>query len=129
MLDTFLSTTLVPWNCPLALPSPTSHAPGCRICLYVRMLSHFSHVLLFETLWTVDHQTPLSMGFSKRKYRSGLSRPPPGDLPNPRTEPSSLMSPALAGGFFTNSATWETQNLSLRGAKWSDFRGLEALAL
>ena len=47
------------------------------------------------------------MRFSKQEYWSGLPCPPPGDLPNPGIEPVSLMSPALAGGFFTTSATWE----------------------
>ena len=49
----------------------------------------------------------LSMGFSRQKYSSGLPCPPPGDLPNPGIESPSLTSPALAGGFFTTSATWE----------------------
>ena len=52
-------------------------------------------------------QAPLSMGFSRQKYWSGLSCPPAGDLPNPGIKPTSLKSPALAGGFFTTSATWE----------------------
>ena len=56
------------------------------------MLSHFSRVRLFETLWTVAHQAPLSMGFSRQEYLSGLPCPPPGDLPDPGIEP---MSPAL----------------------------------
>ena len=47
------------------------------------------------------------MGFSSREYWSGLLCPPPGDLPDPGVEPESLMFPALAGGFFTTSATWE----------------------
>ena len=68
------------------------------------MLS-LSHVKLFVTLWTVAHQAPLSMGFSRQEDWSGLLCPPPGDLPNPGIEPTSLMSPALAGGFFTTSAT------------------------
>ena len=67
----------------------------------------FSRVSLFVTLWTVACQVPLSMGFSRQEYWSGLLCPPPGDLPNPGIEPPSLMSPALAGGFFTTSATWE----------------------
>ena len=54
-------------------------------------------------------QAPLSMGFSRQEYLSGLPCPPPGDLPDPGIEPISLMSPALAGGFFTISTTWETQ--------------------
>ena len=48
-----------------------------------------------------------AMGFSKLAYSSGLPCPPPGDLPNPGIEPMSLTSPALAGGFFTTSTTWE----------------------
>ena len=56
-------------------------------------------------LWTAAHQAPLPMGLPRQEYRSGLSCPPPGDLPNPGTEPVSLMSPALAGGFFTTSVT------------------------
>ena len=75
------------------------------------MLSHFSHVQLFVTPWTVACQAPLSMGFSKQEYWSGLPCPPPGDLPNPGTEPESLMSPALAGGFFTTNAAWEAPNM------------------
>ena len=51
-------------------------------------------------------QTPLSMGFSKQEYWSGLPCPPPGDLPNPGIEFKFLMSPALGGRFFTTSATW-----------------------
>ena len=71
------------------------------------MLSHFSHVWLFATLWTVAHQAPLSMEFSRQEYWRGLPCPPPGDLSDPGIEPMSLMSPALASGFFTTSATWE----------------------
>ena len=71
------------------------------------MLSHFSHVWLFATLWTTAVQAPLSVGFSRQEYWSRLLCPPPGDLPNPGTEPESPASPALAGGFFTTSATWE----------------------
>ena len=53
-----------------------------RICSC--MLSHFSHVPLFVTLWTLACQAPLSMGFSRQEYWSGLPCPPPGHLPNPR---------------------------------------------
>ena len=58
---------------------------------------------------TLAHQVLLSMGFSRQEYCSRLPFPPPGDLPNPGIEPSSLMSPALAGRFFTTSAIWEAQ--------------------
>ena len=71
------------------------------------VLSGFSRVWLFATLWTVDLLAPLSMGFSRQEYWSGWPCPPPGDLPNPGIEPMSLISPALAGRFFTTSATWE----------------------
>ena len=71
------------------------------------MLSRLSHVQLFATLWTVACQAPLSKGFSRQEYWSGLPCPPPGDLPDPGTEPKSPMSPVLAGGFFIASTTWE----------------------
>ena len=58
------------------------------------VLSGFSRVWLFVTPWTVAHQAPLSMGFSKQDYWSGLACPPPGGLPDPGIEPTSLMSPA-----------------------------------
>ena len=66
-----------------------------------------SHVQLFATPWTIDCQAPLCMGFSRHEYWSGLPFPTPGDLPDPGIEPTSLVSPALAGGFFTTSITWE----------------------
>ena len=65
------------------------------------MLIHFSHV---QPKWTVAHQVPLSMGFSRQEYLNGLSCSSPGDLPDPGIKPVSLTSPALAGGFFTTSA-------------------------
>ena len=71
------------------------------------MLSHFTHAQIFVTPWTVAHQAPLSVGFSRQEYWSGLPCPPPGDLPDPGMEPGSLMSPASASGFFTTSTTWE----------------------
>ena len=73
------------------------------------MLSCFSCVQLFPMLWTVACQAPLSMGFSSQEYWSGLPCPPPGDLPNPGMEPTSLRSSALADGFFMTSGTWEAQ--------------------
>ena len=97
-------------NCGYLVPPPTqSHSSwqssfllclGPRYCLYflsflipcplylecMYVLSCFSHVQLFVTLWTIAHQVPLSMGFSRQEYWSGLLCPPPGDLPNPGTE-------------------------------------------
>ena len=57
------------------------------------------------TPWTAVRQAPLSMGFSKQEYWSVLPYPPLGDLPDPEIKPASLLSPALAGGFFTTSTT------------------------
>ena len=69
----------------------------------------FGQVRLFVTQWTISHQAPLSMGFSRQEYWSGLPCPPPGDLPDPGIEPTSLTSPALTGGFFTTSTIWELE--------------------
>ena len=74
------------------------------------MLSHFTHIRLFVTLWTIALQAALSMGFSREEYWSGLPYPSPEDLPNrptPGIKPESLSSPALVGGFFAIGATWE----------------------
>ena len=60
-----------------------------------------SLIRLFMTPWTVACQTPLSMGFSRQEYWNGLPLSIPGDLPNPGIEPTSLASPAVAGGFLT----------------------------
>ena len=75
--------------------------------MHVCVLRRFSHVQLFVSPLTVAHQAPLSMGFSRQEYWSGLPCPLPGNLPNPGIEPTSLTSPALADGFFTTSTTWE----------------------
>ena len=86
------------------------------------MLSHFSCVHLFATLWTVAHQAPLSIGFSRQEHYSGLSYPLPGDLPNPGIESECL-----------NRMYWQVSSLPLvlpgkpekaytmcqRGLKWS----------
>ena len=73
------------------------------------MLSCLSCVRLFSTLWTVDHQAPPSMGFSRQEYWSELTCPPLEDLPDPGIESESLLSPAMAGGFFTSSTMWTQQ--------------------
>ena len=70
--------------------------------MHACVLSHFSRVQLFVTLWTVAHLAPLSMGFSRQEYWSDPSQ----DLPDPGIKPASLMSPALASECFTNSAIW-----------------------
>ena len=62
---------------------------------------------LTVTPWTVAHQAPLTVGFYRQEYWSGLPFPSVADLPDPGIEPESLTSPALAGGFFITSATLE----------------------
>ena len=76
-----------------------------------------------SALRTTVHQAPLFRGFSRQEYWSGLPCAPPGDLPDPGIELKPLTSPALAGRFFTTSATWEasrldTTNLLLEVKQW-----------
>ena len=68
-----------------------------------------------ETLWTVAHQPPLSMGFFRQEYWSRMPFPPPGDLPNPGIKPTS---PCIAGGFFTCWAISETLKCFRIGKRW-----------
>ena len=86
--------------------------PECRIKKTIEypfnfVLSRFSHIQLFATLWTVACQASLSIGFSRQEYWSGLPFPPLGKLSDPGIKPASLMSPELAAWFFTTSSTWE----------------------
>ena len=78
-----------------------------RFLMSAYVLNCFTSVQLCATPWAVVLWAPLSMGFSKQEYWSGLPCPPPGDLPNPRIKTASPMSPALAVGFFTTSTTGE----------------------
>ena len=81
------------------------HTCKCVFTETVLCANSLSCVHLFVILWTVACQGPLSMGFSRQGYWSGLPCPSLGDLPDPGIEPTSLMSPALASGFLTTSAT------------------------
>ena len=81
------------WCCLAAPPSSVHSLPSLIVCVW-----------LFATPWTVARQAPLSMGFSRQEYWSGLPFASPGDLPDLGIEPTS---PALAGGFFTVWATRE----------------------
>ena len=72
-----------------------------------QVLSHFNHAWLFATLWTIAHQAPLSMGFSRQEYWTGLPCPPPGGSSWSRDRAHVSTSLALAGEFFTTSTTWE----------------------
>ena len=75
------------WQPVCAVPSGPSWAWVLAVCMYAQLLSH---VRLFATPWTVAHQAPLSMEFSRQEYWSGLPFPSPGNLSNPRIEPRSL---------------------------------------
>ena len=67
----------------------------------------FSCIWFFVTPWTVAHQAPLFMEFSRQEQQSGLPCPPLGDLPDPGVEPAFLMSPGLTGWFFTTAPPGE----------------------
>ena len=73
------------------LSFPSSWVCVC-VCVCVCALSHAQ---LFATLWTVAHQAPLSIGFTRQEYWSGLPSPPAEDLPNPGIEPASPLASAL----------------------------------
>ena len=75
-----------------------THTQKC-VCMLLFVVQLLSRVQLFTTPWIIVHQAPLSMGFSRQEYWSGLSFPPPGDLFYPRIKTPT--SPALAGEFFT----------------------------
>ena len=72
------------WPPPMVLNESAKWVPLCAW-----LLSCFSRVRLFVTLWTAAHQTSLSMGLSRKEHWSGLPYSPPGDLPGPGTEPAS----------------------------------------
>ena len=100
-----LETRPWPWDVQVFTPSSwlhngkvstTMHAAGSLLC-----------VRLFATTWTVAQQAPRSMRVSRQECWRRFPCSPPGDLPDPGVEPKSLMSPALAGRFFTTRATWE----------------------
>ena len=93
--------------------TPTNKQRPCPLEYYSEERESASHsvVQLCVTAWTVACQAPLTVEFSRQEYWSGLPCPPKGDLPDPWIESVTLMSSALAGGFFTTSATWEAQIL------------------
>ena len=80
--------------------------------IYAKSLSR---VWLFAPPWTVAHEAPLTMGFPRQIYWSGLPFPSPGDLPDPGIEPMSLTFPAFSGRFFTTSTTWEAPFNTYKG--------------
>ena len=80
------------------------------VCMHAQSLSH---VRLFVAPWTVAYQAPLSIEFSRQEYWSELPFPPLGNIPNSRIKPTSLVSPALEGRFFTTNATWEAHSTTV----------------
>ena len=84
------------------------HECGGGIIAHYKYMCVLSCFRLFVILWTVAHQAPLSIRFSRQEYWNRLSCPPPGDLPDPGIKPMSLISPTLAGEFFTTSAIFTT---------------------
>ena len=86
--------------------------PGSKLpsCVLGACFGHFGHDWLFATLWTVIHQAPLSIGFSRQEYWGGLLLPSPGDVPDPGIKPASLMSPALASRFLPLSPPGKPQS-------------------
>ena len=88
---------------------------GEAVCIC--MISCFSCVWLFATLWTVACQAPLSMGFCRQEYCSELPLPPPWDPPDPGIEPKSPVSLTLADGFLPSSTSWEAFSMYSRVVK------------
>ena len=84
----------------------SNHLWVTHVCMCAKLLQLCPD---FLTLKTVACQAPLSAGFCRQEYYSGLPCPPTGDLPDPGAEPAGLTSPALAGVFFITNATWEAQ--------------------
>ena len=78
----------------------TFFAYDANFCVCLMCVCVLSHIQLFATPWTVAHQVPLSMEFSRQEYWTGSPFHTPGGLPGPGMEPTSLASSALAGRFF-----------------------------
>ena len=92
---------------------PLTHSSLClRLCAWM-----LSCVQLFGTPWTAAHQALLSIEFSRQEYWSGLPFPTPGNLPDPGIKNASLVSTALAGGFFTTEPPGKPLPLRLLGDK------------
>ena len=107
----------------LAQHCATPSVDSCKLCLCVcARAQSLSRVRLFATLWTVGLQVLLSLRFSRREHWSGWRWPPPGDLPTLGSSLRLITSPALAGGFFPTSATWE----ALSSAGWTSMEPFES---
>ena len=101
---------LHPWDSP-----GKSTGVGCHCLLRFICAKSLKLCLTLHDPWTnIAWQALLSMGSPRQKYWSGLPCPPSGDLPDPGIKLTSLMSPALAGGFFSTCTTSEAQDTTLR---------------
>ena len=106
--------TLHPFPTPYPVFSFHLAVPELRCCLVTKLYS-----TLFRPPWSIALQVPLSMGFPRQEYWSGLPFPSPGDFPNAGIEPTS---PALAGGFFTTELPGKPKKkYSLRGVTQHTF--------
>ena len=109
-----------------------SSGPKRTCVLVVRACYMLSCSVMSDSLrppWIVASQAPLSMGFSRQEYCSGMPCPPPGTLPDSGIEPMSFRSPALTGRLFTASATWEASGTAVHPSSHffhiCDLRGME----
>ena len=132
--------TLPNWKFPYYNTDPCQNGNSSKLVKWVCVLSHFGHVQLIVTPWTAACWAPLSIGFSRQEYWNGLPCPPPGDLPNPRIKPVSLMSnlhwqagslpppgkPSQTGKLMVEKNIWElflpSNARNYRSKNWS-FRG------
>ena len=101
------------------LLSPSQPSLKC-VCLYkyCHAAKLLSSVWLFATPWTAARQAPLSMGFSRQEYWNGLLCPSRASIPDSGIRPISLVSPALAGRFFTTSTAWESSKKGMLPPHW-----------
>ena len=110
------------------VPAAESSSPWCPIAqhgdhlwvltgVWGAVLSRSSHVQFFETLWTVAQQAPLSMGFSRREYWSGLPHPPRWDFPDPGIKPASLHLPHWQGE--AQRVQEQGQSFPVRSCPWA----------
>ena len=104
--DTFVYCSMI---ATVVLAQPPSCHTITVFFVVVVVLSCFSHVRLFVTLWTVPRQVPLSVGSSRQEYGSGLPCPSPGGLPDPGIEPASFVSCVHTGVLFCVSFLWWEQ--------------------
>ena len=104
----FLEKEMAPHSSILAWKTPWREEPGGLQSIGSQRVGHDLSDLAPH--WTVAHQVPLSMEFSRQEYWSGLPFPMLENLPNPGMEPMSLVSPALAGGFFTTEPYCHSSN-------------------